>query len=280
VTLEARMPTSSQWDVIFNAGSAQTVLGIDFSGRKHQASFTELASRIGSGYRFLQARPVTVRPGQWPSSDEYIASWVEGAKRDGNPMRAVLGHCVGSIYAAVVAERISQWQPESDIILFDPQFASMKFLRHELHQEINATSSLMSDDEIEHAKEIANKVSDLNPWDVVRIATSAVESYVEVITPAFERAGLGDARGSKLCETFVSYMAWLSVAAELDPSRVLKKSIVIMSRDYARLPGRMLLDDYAGSLAGRWIVCDVSHADLLRSDSVAKEVLDLLESRS
>jgi hypothetical protein len=52
-----------------------------------------------------------------------------------------------------------------------------------------------------------------------------------------------------------------------------------MSRDYAELPGRMLFDDDADSLAGRWIVCDVSHADLLRSDSVAKEVLDVLESR-
>jgi hypothetical protein len=274
------MPTSSQWDVIFNAGSAQTVLGIDFSGSKRcQASFTELASRIGSGYRFLQARPVSVRPGEWPSSDEYIASWVEDARRDGNPMRAVLGHCIGSVYAAAVAERISQWQPESGIILLDPQFPSMKFLGHELHQEISATSSLMSDDEIKRAKEIANNISDLNPWDIVRIAASAVEGYLEVITPAFERAGLGDARGSQLCEYFASYIAWISTAAEFDPSRVLKRSIVIMSRDYARLPGRMLPDDYAGGLTDRWLVCDVSHADLLRSDSAAKAVLDLLDSR-
>jgi hypothetical protein len=107
-----------------------------------------------------------------------------------------------------------------------------------------------------------------------------VESYLEAITPAFERAGLGDAHRSKLNEHFVSYMTWLSVAAELDPSRALKKSTVIMSRDYAELPGRILFDDDdTGSLAGRWIVCDVSHADLLRSDSVAKEVLDVLESR-
>jgi hypothetical protein len=274
------MPTSTQWDVIFNAGSAQTVLGIDFSVRKsREASFTELASRIGPGYRFLQAKPVTVRPGRWPSGDEYVVSWVEGARRDGRPTRAVLGHCVGSVYAAAVAECISQWQPESDIILFDPQFPSMKFLGHELHKEISATSSLMSDGEIERAEKIANKISDLNSSGVARIAATAVESYLEVIAPAFERAGLGDVRGSKLYEYFVSYMAWLSVAAELDTSRVLKKSIVIMSRDYAHLPGRMLPDDYTGSLVGRWIACDVSHADLLRSDSVAMEVLDLLESR-
>ena len=274
------MPASSQWDVIFNAGSAQTVLGIDFSGSKrHEASFTELAARMGAGYRFLQARPVAIRPGQWPSSDEYIVSWVAGAMQDGSPMRAVLGHCIGSAYAAVVAERISQWQPEPDIILFDPQFASMKLLGHELHKEISAISSLMSDDEIERAKKITNEISDLNPWDIARIAAFAVERYLEVITPAFERVGLGDARGDELYEYFVSYMACLSMAAELDPSRALKKSIVIMSRDYARLPGRMLLDDYVGNLAPRLIVCNVSHADLLRSDSVAKEVLDLLESR-
>ena len=274
------MPTSTHWDVIFNAGSPQTVLGIDFSGKEcREPSFTGLASRIGSGYRFLQARPVTVRPGHRPSGYEYIVSWAEGARQDGNPMRAVLGHRVGGMYAMIVAECISQWEPEPYVILFDPQFASTEFLSHEIHREISATSSLMSNDEIECARKIASEISDLKSRDMVQIATYAVESYLEAITPAFERAGLGDARDSELNNHFVWYMAWLSVAAELHPSRALKESIVITSRDYAGLPSRMLFDDDADRLAGRWIACDVSHADLLRSDSAAKEVLDLLESR-
>lgn len=276
------MPTSSHWDVIFNGGSEQTVLGIDFSGRRHrEASFIELASRIGPEYRFLQARPVAVRPGQQqPSSYEYVVSWVEGARQDGNPMRAVLGRCVGGIYAAVVAEYISQWQLEPDIILFDPQFANTKFLGHELHKEISASSSLMSDDELKRARKIASEITYLNPWDMVQIAAHALESYLQIITPAFERAGLGDARENNMNGYFVSYMRWLSAAAELDSSRVMKKSIVIMSRDYAELPGRMLFDDNADSLAGRCIVCDVSHSDLLRSDSAAKAVIDVLEFRT
>jgi hypothetical protein len=274
-----QMPISSCWDVICNAGSAQTVLGVGFPGRKlHEAGFAELASKIGSGYRFLQAKPVTVRPGRRLSSDEYIVPWVEGARQDGRPMRAVLGYCVGGIYAAAVAERISQWQPEPDIILFDPQFTSMKFLGHELHGEISAISSLLSDDEIERARKIASEISESDPGNIVQIAADAVESYLEVITAAFERAGLGDPRDNRLNEYFESYITWLSVAAELDPSHALEKSIVIMSRDYAGLPGRVQFDD-AGSMAGRWKVCDVSHADLLRSDSVAREVLDLLEFR-
>lgn len=275
------MPTSSHWDVIFNGGSEQTVLGIDFSGRRRrEASFTELASRIGPEYRFLQARPVAVRPGQQqPSSYEYVVSWVEGARQDGNPMRAVLGHCVGGIYAAVVAEYISQWQMEPDIILFDPQFATTEFLGHELNKEISASSSLMSDDEIKHARQIASEIADLDPWDMVQIAAYALESYLKIITPAFERAGLGKACDNNLNGYFVSYMRWLSVAAELDPSRALKKSIVIMSRDYAGLPGRMIFNDDADSLASRCVVCDVSHAELLRSDSAAKAVIDLLDFR-
>ena len=275
------MSTSSYWDVIFNGDSEQTVLGIDFSGRRRrEASFTELASRIGPEYRFLQARPVTLRPGQQqPSSYEYVVSWVEGARQDGNPMRAVLGRCVGSIYAAVVAEYISQWQLEPNIILFDPQFATTEFLGHELHKEISASSSLMSDDEIKRARKIASEIADLNPWDMVQIATYALESYLQIITPAFERAGLGDARDGNLNQYFVSYMRWLSVAAELDSSSALKKSIIIMSRDYSGLPGRMVFNDNANSLASRCIVCDVSHADLLRSDSAAKAVVDLLEFR-
>jgi hypothetical protein len=274
------MPTFNPWDVIFSSGSPYTVLGIDFSGMKRrEASFMELALGIGSGYRFLQARPVTVRPERRLCGYEYIVSWVEGARQDGNLMRAVLGHCVGGIYAAVAAEFISQWQVEPDIVLLDPQVASAEFLSHELHKEISAVSALMSDDELEDARKIASEISNLKSREMVQIATYAVESYLEVITPAFERAGLGDARGSKLNGHFVSYMAWLSAAAELDPARALKKSTVIVSRDYAELPGRMFCADDAGNLATRWIVCDVSHADLLRSEFVAKEVLDVLESR-
>lgn len=274
------MPTSSCWDVIFNAGSVQAVLSVDFPGRKrHEAGFTELASRIGSRYRFLQARPVTVRPGQRLSSDEYIVPWVEGARQDGHPLRAVLGYCVGGMYAAAVAECISQWQTEPDIILFDPQFTSMRLLGHELYREIGAVSSLLSDNEIERARNIAGKISELESGNVAQIAADAVESYLGVITAAFERAGLGDPRDGKLNEYFESYMTWLSVAAELDPSRALKRSTVIISCDYARLPGRLLFDDDDfGSSAGRWIVSDENHADLLRSDSVAEKVLDLLES--
>jgi len=191
----------------------------------------------------------------------------------------VLGYCVGGIYASAIAECISQWQPEPDIILFDPQFTSMKFLGLELRKEISSISSLLSDDEIERAGKIASEISESKPVDVVQAAADAVESYLEVIAAAFERTGLGDPRGSKLNEGFKWYMTWLSVAAELDPGRALKKSTVILSCDYDGLPGRMFLDDDVDRLAGRCIVCNVGHADLLRSDTVAKEVLDLLESR-
>jgi len=273
------MPTSGHWDVIFNAESEQTVLGVDFSSRKRrEASFTQLAAKIGTRYRFLQARPVMVRSGQRPSSYEYIVSLAEGARQDGNPMRAVLGRCAGGSYAAVIAEYIAQWQPEPDVILFDPQFVNTKFLSHELQKEISATSSLMSDDEVERARKVAREISGSETWDMPQAAAYAVESYLAIITPAFERAGLGDARGSEFNKHFESYMAWLAVAAELDVGRILRKSIAVMSRDYAGLPGRITFDDSSG-LAGRCIVCDVSHSDLLRSDSVAKEVLDFLESR-
>jgi hypothetical protein len=270
--------TSSCWDVIFNSGNAQTVLGIDFpDGKRREAGFAELAARIGLRYRFLQARPVTVRSDRRVSANEYIVPWVEGARQDGHPMRAVLGHRVGGIYAAAIAERISQWQSEPRVILLDPQFVTSKFMGLELHKEISATSSLLSDDEIRRARKIASEISELRPEGVVRAAADAVESYLGVVTAAFERAGLGDPCGSKLSEYFESYMTWLSVAVELDPGHALRKSTVIISCDYTELPGRLYFDDF-GAPAARCIMCDVSHVDLLRSHSVAKEILDLLES--
>jgi hypothetical protein len=264
------MPNSASWDVIFGADSSQTILSVDFPacGRR-QAGFAELAPKTGPGYRYLQTKPPDTRPCQKFSGAAYIHPWVESVRRDQRPVRAVLGYAVGTVYAAAIAEELSRWQEPPTIILFDPQLASIELLECELRREINSTSSILSRDEIERAGRVADEIAQSDADGVANVAAEMVENYLEVITIAFERAGLGGAYDNKSTAPFESYISWISVAAKIDPSLAWSRSTSIVSSDYIGLP-------VGEGRAGRSIPFDVGHADLLRSDSVARTVADLL----
>ena len=274
------MPDSSSWDVIFGADSGQVVLSVDFPARRRQeASFLDLATRIGPGYRFLQTKPPAARSFQRLCGDAYVGPWIDGIQQGRHQVLAVLGYRIGSVYAAAIAEGIAQWQTMPKLILFDPQFSSIELLSLEFHREISSISSLLGDDEIERARKAAAEISQAATSGVADVAAEIVESYLEVITIPFERAGLGDARSNKFTVSFESYMSWLSAAGQIDPSPAWKRSTGIASSAYAGLPARAHLADDDCGLIGQMIPFDVSHADLLRSDSVAQAVLGLLESR-
>ncbi|HEY7142665.1 MAG TPA: hypothetical protein VH637_00330 [Streptosporangiaceae bacterium] len=256
------------------------MLGADFpSGRRAEAGFHDLACRIGPGFSFLQTRPPTERPGQGAAGDRYVGPWVEGIARDRHQVAAVLGYRYGSAYAAAIAEGISHRQPMPAVILFDPQLATIEFLGLEFSREIGAVSSLLADDEIERARKAAEEICRPATSDIAQAAAEIVESYFEVITAAFERAGLGDARSNKFAIAFESYISWLSAADQIDPGPAWEWSTVIASSGYPGLPAAACAAGDDGR-PGRMIRFDVGHADLLRSEDVAEAVLALLQSRS
>jgi len=271
------MSGSSSWDVICDTESSQVVLSVDFpASRREEAGFAELAARIGPGYRFLQTRPPAARSYQRLCGDAYVGPWIDGIQQDGRQVLAVLGYCIGSVYAAAIAAGISRWQPMPKVILFDPQFATNKYLGLEFRREISAISSLLSDDEIERTKKTATEISESASCHVTDAAAKMAEMYWQVSSVAYERVGLGGAYDDKLIASFDSYMSWLSVAGRIDPSPVWKRSTAIVSSNYFKLPSGESQTDDASCLIGRSIPFDVAHADLLRSDSVAQAVLDLL----
>jgi hypothetical protein len=269
------MLDSSSWDVISGAEVGQVVLGVDFpASRPVRAGFGDLATRIGPGYRFLQTKPPMVRSCQRLRGDAYVGPWISGIRQSRHQVLAVFGYRIGSVYAAAIAEGIAQWQAMPKIILFDPQVASIELLSLEFRREIDSITSLLGDDEIERATKVAAEFSYITSSDVAGVAAEMVESYLEIIAVPFERVGLGDARSNKFTAAFESYMSWLSMSDQIDPSIAWKSSTGIASSAYAGLPagdGRPLF--------GQMIPFEVSHADLLRSDCVAQAVLGLLESQ-
>jgi hypothetical protein len=274
------MPDSSSWDVIFGAESDQVVLGVGFpDGRRHEAGFLDLATRIGPGYRFLHTRPPVALSPQDGRGPAYAGRWVEDIRQDRPHVLAVLGHHIGSVYAAAIAEGIAQWQPMPRLILFDPQFSSTDLVCLEFHQEISAMSPLLGDDEIERARKVVTEISRAASGDLVDVAAEMVESYLEQITAAWERAGLGDVRDNKFTRSFQSRISWLSAADRIDPTSAWKRSTGITSSAYAELLTGPVSAGGRRGLIGQLIPFDVSRADLLRSDSVARTVLNLLASR-
>jgi hypothetical protein len=273
------MPGSRPWDVVFGADSHRTVLCVSFPNeRHHAASFVELAEKVGPGYKFLYAKLPENGPGERFSSYAYTGPWLDSIKQYELPVLAVMGYCVGSVYAAAIAEGISQWQQRApELILFDPQLASMNALNHAFLREIDATSPLLSDDEIERARKIVTDAAGMGD-EVIASAAKMIEIYLEIITVAFERAGLGCARGNNLMAPFESYIAWMAAATQIDVSGAWRNSTAIISSDYAELPYMESSSKGICELVGRSIPFDVTNSDLLRSDSIARVILEFLHS--
>jgi len=271
------MPDSGSWDVIFDADSDQIILGVDFPiNRRPEAGFADLAARIGPGYRFLQTKPPAARPGQRLCGAAYARSWVEDIQQGRHRVRAVLGYRAGSVYAAAIAAGISQWQQAPEVILFNPQLISRNLLGAELQREIRAISALLSDDEIERADQAATEICEA-AGSVAEAAAEVASTYRELSLVAYERVGLGGVSGRKFTTCFESYISWLAMADQIDPIPIWKQSTAIISSNYAELEsGEFPVDS---RLLGRVISFDTRYVDILRSDSVASAVFDLLASR-
>jgi hypothetical protein len=271
------VPDLDYWEVISDADSGRVVLGVDFPAARRRVGFAELSARIGPRYRFLQIKPPAVRLVQRPRGEVYVGRWVEGIRKESHQVLAVLGHCVGGLYAAAIAAGIARRQPMPKVILFDPRFVSSKYLALEFLREIDAISSLLSDQEIERTRKAAAAISGPAACDLADAGAEMAGMYRELTSLAFERVGIGSAHNGRFIAPVCSYISWISAAGKIDPSSVWKRSTAIVSSDYARLTSGAPAGGGDGAI-GQQIRFDVRHDDLLRSDSVARAVVDLLES--
>jgi hypothetical protein len=267
------MADCGAWDVIFDADSSDVILGADFPHAGRPAGFAHLARRIGSGYTFLQTRPLMAQPCERLCAGVYIEGWIEGIRQNGLRVSAVLGHKIGAVYATAIAEGISQWQSPPEVILFDPQSPSIALLASEFRREISSISSLLSDDEIERIGRVVRTMCEPDTADLVAAAAGVAGAYSELGSLVYQRVGLGDACANRFLESFESYITWITVARQIDPSFSWQHSAALVSADYGGLAG---YSRGRPAAIGRRIPFDIGHADLLRADCVADEVRWLL----
>jgi hypothetical protein len=272
------MPDYASWNVISEGESNRVILGVDFpAAGRAEASFTELAPGLGSEFGFLQTVAPLLSPDQRVSGDTYTRAWIDDARRSGWQVAAVLGYCLGSVYATAIAESISAWQDAAPkIILFDPLRSDIRLLGLETRKVISRFGPLLSKDEVELAEKRIDEITTPEPGvpaDLAEAAVALVALYREIGLPAFGRLGLKDVRKNEMIRLFESYISWTSVAAQVDPMRSWKKSTAIMSTEYVRQSRGDESANIWASIFGEVIALDVAHGDLLRSESTVKVIL-------
>lgn len=217
------MTDFKSWELISGVGSGRLVLVLDVPAARH-GYFAELAASIAPDYTLLRAK---LPPFGWTRS--HVDFWLGDIQLDNCEVSAVLGYRAGGVYAVAMAERISKVSAATDLIVIEPQVASVALLVAEFRREVAAISSLLADDEIERTGKVADAIARMPPSDVARAGAEICRHYRELSVVAFERVGLGDVRGNASITSLEPTISCLCETTGFDPRRAWANAAAIMS---------------------------------------------------
>jgi hypothetical protein len=270
------MSESEAW-AVRSAGEAGreadgVVLAVDFPGTgRREAGFPDLAERLAIPYPLWETLPPPLAAGTTLTGGQWIDRWLAGV--GGRPVRAVLGFCAASPYAAVLAHRLGAVQDRTpDAVFFDPDIPQEFFLYWQYQQimerflpELTAAEKDAARQRGEQARERAD--------DLTALGTELSRLFREYGEPACRRSGLDDERTAEFMGGFTTYVSFLcgssQIAAE-EPEALVgswSKATAVTSSGSSE----------AGRLVAKEIPFpEVAHVDLLASPEVAAAVSDLL----
>jgi hypothetical protein len=237
------------------------------------AGFADLVATAAPGASFWHTVAPLISPADRIDGYDYVQPWLDDLKASGRTVLAVFGFCVGSVYAAALAEGIAQWQPKPRVILFDVEVPNVFGLNQEIQEVMEGLAGILPDEDIADARRLAVEAIEENKDDVVEYAAHLARLYRQTAGPGFAEFGLDEQSADQMFAMLESFMAWMSVASTIDTSRVWPECTAISSND----PGTLLRRVDPSSIVKDEIRFDITHGDLLRSDVVAKTVIELLE---
>lgn len=273
------MQSENRWHVIANEKASKVILGVDFPAEgRREASFKDLMGKMGpawSGYKLIQTVPPSARLDERLSCDTYIQHWTPDGQWDPGDVAAVMGYCIGSVYAAPVAETVRRLGGSAvKVILFDPQPMETKLLATEMYKNITLAGSTLSDEEAASARKETDEIVAAHLNDLPKGAMAIMDLFRRISSLACGRIGLNDARREEINQIFESYMAWLSAAAQINPGAVWKDSVAIMSTDYQTLAAEKNTAIISTmEIIDQKFQVDVAHADLMRAEPTAALLL-------
>ena len=263
------METISSWETVSDSGRREVVLAADYSvNGRHEAGFDELATRLGDKFTIWGTLAPSVGDEVGMTSEQYLDRWLDDVRSSGREVSAVLGYCASSSFAGVIAEGVAKWQERAPrVILFDPAPATAWTILHfAFFKVIESLAGTLSDEEIVEVQKAGWQVAAEYGEDMEAFGTKIVDVYREVGDKAFERIGLNAQNGDQLTAWFRGYVSYLIAASEFSDQSDLSQATVICSSALAEPPGEVQQE----------LRFDVDHADLLRSDEVARTLTELL----
>ncbi|MFD9392986.1 hypothetical protein ACFWBB_20430 [Streptomyces sp. NPDC060000] len=271
-----------EWKVLADGSDpGAVVLAVDFdtTGRP-EARFSDLVANLTTGLTVWESIPPDAGTAAEWSGKEYIDHWARKIAAERPDVRAVMGYCAGSVFAATLAERVADLQGTAPLLLlFDPEITVAQTLLWQFSKVVGFMSSVLPAQDIEAAREAGRRAYEQTP-QVGPLKQNLTRLVREVGEPAFTRAGLDRTRREELFAAFASFMGYLAAAADLDPFPRWRSATALSScSPTSGLNGIRAAGVGADQVSvGREITFDVEHATMLADRAIAATVSDLLHA--
>ncbi|MFF1925613.1 hypothetical protein ACFVW8_34200 [Streptomyces sp. NPDC058221] len=250
------------------SGAEPLVLAVDFavSGRP-ESTFGDLGRLLPPSVPLRESRQPRPEQGRTFDGEDFASYWVRGVRETGRPVRAVLGYCVGGLYAARVAQLLASEQDEAPaVILLDPEPPHQAGMVADFRAAVAGLNSVLSPQESALAGQAAQEAAGQSDG-VAALGAALTEVFADITGAAFARAEMPAELAGELSDAYAAFVTYIAAAAVFDPA-VLWAGATALTTPAA---------DPQARHAGRVVPVDVAHEDLLRSPATADAVTGLLD---
>ncbi|HEX6968362.1 MAG TPA: hypothetical protein VF174_06065 [Micromonosporaceae bacterium] len=263
-------------NVLRAVDGADLVVTFDFAAAgRPTATFTELVERLTTRCNVWETAPPRYGEEADMGGADYVDRWAADIRASGLPVRALIGFCTGSLYAAALFERICDWQPQPPrLILLDPELSSRQPLFDHYERMIGRLSAVLTPQETEAAL-ARGRAALAAPGDSLSVAKAIGALCHQVVAPGLLRSGFSSTRAAEFVGLFTAYLHWFAAAAELDKVGIWSVATAVNSST----PGSGLAtfpEAERARLVADAIYLDVPHREFMRSTEVARVVDELL----
>ncbi|HEX5495832.1 MAG TPA: hypothetical protein VFX70_14775 [Mycobacteriales bacterium] len=271
---DASMRAPKAHNVLAVGDSVGLIVASDFpaTGRT-VAGFGDLFAGLTGTYPVWETAPPPLGDQVGMTAQDYLDRWAADVEAAVMPVHAVVGFCVGAVFAAALAERFGA----ARVVLFDPERPDPDLLLRHYDGVIGGLSAAMLPAEIVAARE-AGAAARRATGDMPKLADALCAMLAEHGQPALRRTGLDERRRAELVDTFTSFIAYLVAAAELDPLAVWADATALSSAG-PHNGLNPLPPEQRARIVARELRFDVDHTGLLRDGRVIGAVRDLMGER-
>ncbi len=266
------------WTTLKESDSADLVLCIDFTGTgRAEAGFADLVARMDLDATFWHVVPPGVAPGSGIDGPDYLGSWLVSIMASGRKVSAVMGYCVGAVYAGELVARLAEVQERAPaLIVFDPEPISLENIYFQFGKVFDILSSILTPEDVAVTREAMDRLLQQEGITVERYAAQLYGTFSQVAHDAFERVGLDAEYAEEMLGTFSAFLSFLSLADRFEPWGNWSRATAVSSSTPHNGLNR-LRDTAAGALVAEELRFEEAHAELFRSDEIARAVTKVLE---